>query len=411
MDARVWELGLERFDPNDVLSHPLFMAFGSGRGRYLAYPLRMWELHAPMLWRRFLRIRPALVPTTIFHLGMAHLHLGGIAGADVEDRLEQLCERALATRLPGDLAAWGHPYDAHGAVYRERGATPSAPDVPPSCAHHTGRLGMLLLRAGLSRGRSAWVAAARSAADALLRYHNWHDEEDGTSTVSYYPDTDDEVLNTAAEVALLLAAVGAGPDPHPEAADRATRLVRMLIREQREDGGWTYTTRRHDEAAGQASDTDNHHNAMILASLSELLSEGLLEAEEAAGVRAAVDRGLSYYLDTFCTPGGFSRELSGTDREAPVAGYAEGVRAMLAVLAALGSERDSATPRIEAQVVAGLRHALDRFYDPETGDVASFRLYGATYRIRSIRWGAGLLMEATAEALAWPRRLPLVARP
>lgn len=48
-----------------------------------------------------------------------------------------------------------------------------------------------------------------------------------------------------------------------------------------------------------------------------------------------------------------------------------------------------------------LNRAFEIYYDRVTGDVGCSKRFGRTYHIRSIRWGAGLLMDATASALAW----------
>lgn len=394
--------GFVCYDPSDVLSHPLFLFFSRGLRMYIGRPLRLWEWYMPRFWRRLLGIDPSVVPTALYHVGMAHLHAEALAPRLFKSRADRICEQALGLSLDGEHRAWAHPYAVHAAGWR----LPSLrrPGVPPSCAHHTARLGLLLLRTGLAHGRADLVDAARSAADALLAYHRWHHHDDGTSTVSYYPDSDDEVVNTGAEVSTLLGGLPSDlrTDRHRESA---RRLLRMVVAEQREDGLWDYVTDRHGRSHGPSGGPDNHHNAMILGALARAIGAAALDDAEQTAVRDAVARGMRSYLGAFFDETGACRLHPG-GRRAGILDYAEGIVAMHAASRPLHRSEPDLTERIRALLPAVLEKMIGRFYNERTGDVSTYRRFGKSYGVGSIRCGAGPLMEALAAHLRQPAPEP-----
>lgn len=407
MERRVRELGLERYDPSDILSHPFVIYLTSGRlRRYAGHLIKLAELYMPVVLRRLARTRRELVPTTLFHLGMTYLYRESLEDSGLasgHERADEMCRRALEISLPGEYLAWRHPYAVHALGWRR--AELRREGVPPSCAHHTARLGLLLLRTGLAHGRPDFLHAARSAANAMLEYHRWHHHEDGSSTVSYYPDSDDEVINTGAEVAALLALL---PGSLQEERDRlmCRQLVRMLVLEQRVDGGWDYVTRRHARATGASSGPDNHHQAMILGALVEVLRSGLLSGLEREEAERPLKLGLWYYLAHLCRPDGFCLHYPGKRRQSSIAGYCEGVLALLAATRLPCIAQTELAGRARGLVPRILDYVFKSYYNASTGDVACLERHGKTYDVRSIRWGSGLLMQATAAALLWPKCLP-----
>lgn len=394
MDERVWSLGLSRHDPADLTSHPLLMALGSGRGRYLGYPLRALAMVRPLWVRRALGIAPALVPSALYHLGTtyAFAQAGGVSLPPA--RLDEVCRAALSCRASGEHACWEHPYPSHGAVYRVPDA---APGVPRSCAHHTARIGIMLLRAGHLRARSEWIDVGVSAARALVEYHRVTRYPDGTATISYYPDTADEVINTAADAALLLLAA-ARVEGEEAWRDLGASILRLVIAEQRPDGSWRYTTARSHERFGVTNRADNHHTAMVLLVLADVLAHRLCP-DLSDALERALTRGLRFYLDRFFRPDGTARSFPDGRRPGAVACYGEGPRALLA--ASLVVPDDALARRARAFAPVVLERAFRRLYRDD-GDVASEERFLIRTHLRSVRWGSGLLMEATAAALAHP---------
>jgi hypothetical protein len=116
-----------------------------------------------------------------------------------------------------------------------------------------------------------------------------------------------------------------------------------------------------------------------------------------------ISRGLDFYLEKFVRPDGACIGELGGRRYAVIAGYCEGVKMMLSV-ASLPEFDAAAQTKLLTHVSRVLNHAFHLYYDRRTGDVGCSRRFGRTYHIGSIRWGAGLLMDATAAALAWDAR-------
>lgn len=396
MDRRVKELGLSRYDVTDVLSHPFFRPFVHGRIRYVAFPFRLVEHFWPLAFRRMLGIRPVVVPTAISHLGCAYLGMMLAGHVEYESSVGAMVQQALDLgKRREDTLSWEHPFPSHGSMWKDEAKKQHA-DVPDSCAHNTVRLGRFLLTAGRQMANDDWVGAACAAARALVRLHNWRRHSDGGWTLSYYPSTDDEVINTAAEVGAFLIDLP-GDTWDEDFKDRVNGICLKVLSEMREDGLWNYETATHCRRYG-ASPTipDIHHNAMVLSSLARMRSSGRLDAGIADRIDAALERGMEVHILTFVPEVGPLLLYQGKRREASIAGYGETV-AMLYSLLGLMMER---RPSIERTAVAVIDRALDLLYEPSSGDVASHRRFGRCYNIRSIRWGAGSLMESIATYLA-----------
>ena len=401
IQRRNQELGFIRFDHGDVLSHPFFARHYHRLPRIVAKCLRVPEALFPLAWRRLLGVEPTLVPVTLYHLGMYHLIRASI---DIDEEVhksrgEEYCYKALDIALDSEHVCWEHPYEHHGGNWKNDHGV----DDPLSCAHHTARLGYLLLHVGRTTDNEELGEAGVSAARALLAYHNWHQYEDGSCTVSYYPNTEDEVINTAAEVASLLAALPPG-EQSPNVRRRLEGIVRMVLREQREDGSWLYCTREHYRTLGGNQVVDNHHSAMVLHALAEVADQ-----VEAFGLREdvvhALQEGISYYLNEFVGEEGRASYFPSSTREAGIAGYCEGI-IMLAVMLCraeqLGLKRNL-IEKMDRTLYQLLDVAIDTFLDRDTGDVASYTVLGYPVHLQSIRLGSGLLMEAIVRVAAYSR--------
>ena len=400
IDRRTWRLGLYRYDPTDILSHPVFMATQRGCLRPVWKLLRTAELIAPLTLRRALKVRKSLAPTTLWHLVRSYLNLisaGHGLKFDAPARVETLCACALSISEAGPHLCWTHPYKIHGAQWRQKSPA-RALSVPASCAHNTARLGLALLDAGRTFNNTTWSDAGMSAARALRSYHNWFWSADRREcAVSYYPDTPDEVINTGAEVAVLFAEA-AGRSKDGTLAEHAGGLLRMLLAEQERDGGWRYCTRAHERKMGPSMGPDNHHHAMVIRALSRAVSRHPSMLDDLPAARRAVVAGVMYYLRELSDQTGFCYLFGGQKREAGIAGYCEGLLALQEAHSLLRNE----APDI-AGLVADRRREIvarisERYVDAESGRVVSQRRFGAQYDIDSIRWGSGLVLEAfTAE--------------
>jgi len=397
LDLRNQQLGWERYDWRDLDSHALLLPQGATFGRRtLRYVVRGTDLLAPAVVHRLLRVRKTIVPTAFYHVGMAHLLWERLTGEKPvgRDPLEEACSEAFAARLDAAHLCWDHPYSAHASSWKQNNETES----PSSCLHHTTRLGELFLRAGASRRRQDWTDAGISAANALMTYHNWTTHDDGSVTVSYYPFTRDETINTATDAAMMLSLIPqAVREPHVQR--RIDGVIRTVLSEQQGDGSWYYCTSRHYERTSDRKFIDNHHTAQVLQALGKIAATGTLEAHVAEDVRASIARGLQFYLDRFYDSSGRGSYFpTARSRPAHIVGYTEGIAAVYWAFRC-GAIRDACGTRQYAEKVSAMMANAIKMVDRRTGDVACTRVLGRCYHIQSLRWGSGPLMEAIVYTL------------
>ena len=396
VDLRNETLGWERYDWADLDSHPWILG---SRGAWfhggLRFLIRGLDLVFPLAIHGLLRVKKRIVPTSYVHVGMACL-LYEESNAEPpgwgEDRVLAIADQLLSLRLPAEHLCWSHPYPHHGGGWKAEG-----PEVPVSCAHHTSRAGAFLARAGIRRGREDLVALGASAANALMVYHNWDEYEDGTCTVSYYPSTRDQTINTAADVAILFAEL---PESYRsrEMSARLDGITRMVLAEQAADGSWEYCTARHYAETGDVPFIDNHHTAQVLQALGRILSSRVLDPGLAAQVAEALESGLCFYLAHFFNDRGEGFYFpDGTGKAAAITGYSEGLAAIYWAI-----EAGTLTPdlRSKSRVMARrIATASCDLLNRHTRDVACQKIFGHNYHIQSLRWGSGPFLEGLAYAL------------
>jgi len=408
IDKRNRQLGWMRYDPADLDDSPFLDALRFPPVRRIARnAVRAADLVAPFPVHSLFQVQPTVVPTAFYHVGMAYLMREGISVPDYAwdgEAADAVCNEALGRRIAAEHNCWAHPYRHHAKNWRRE----TLCSAPASCAHHTARLGILLLEVGRAHDSSDLISAGVSAARALIEYHQWHEYDDGTATVSYYPNTDDETINTCAEIAALLSLV---PAEHelPNRQDRLVGIVRMMLKEQRADGSWTYYTARHYQRHGNAPWVDNHHSAQVLQALARVYASGLLPDSIKRQVVTAVRRGIEYYCDAFIKPDGsatyfpYGKAQGGTvrigKRPTEITGYTEGLAAIAWSLRSGAVHRDEL---LGARLLRDARRLLlssFRFVNNRTYDVASSERFGMFYNIKSLRWGSGPLMEGIQYAL------------
>lgn len=393
--------GLERYDPSDVLSHPIFKFTESGCLRPIWIGLRGIDLLFPIMLRKILKIRKTLSPTTLWHLMQSYLNILE-AGYGLEfnavEKLKKLCDLALAIAEDSTYLCWVHPYTIHGKTWKDKSIVKDK-NYPMSCAHNTARLGLALLKAGSVINISPLVEAGLSAAQACITYHNWHWYENGKICgVSYYPITDDEVINTGAEMAILLseAYVLSGNNLY---AKHARGLFRLVISEQEADGGWRYCSKAHEQRLGLSSQPDNHHHAMVLRAMAICASRYPTLIDNINDVKQAIIKGVNYYIKNLSNENGFCFLISGKKREADIAGYCEGLLALQESYEYLVKVEPSIAHNIRGRRYAILNTLFDRFFLNYSNCVISARRFGLSYKIGSIRWGSGLMLEVISSEL------------
>jgi hypothetical protein len=397
MDTRNRQLGLERYDYGDIHSHVLMqtvsrLPMASVTGRLLRIP----EWCAPVLWRRMLGVRKHVVPSVFFHLGMSYLARKKIGESSCENSAKVIAEQAIAARAPAELFCWSHPYCHHAQALRK---SADSPERPASCAHHTARIGQMLIAVGERLDRAELLLAGISASQALLQYHSWQFYDDETCTVSYYPDTRDEIINTAADVVALFLSI---PETYltDQLQSAIDGLLHMIASEQQPDGSWYYCTRRYYHQTGATRFIDGHHTAMVLKTLAIASMAGCLDRRPQELVEKALLAGVDFYVRRLLRPDGRALYFPDSRREAGVVGYTEGISALCACMQSPVFAGLPVRKQLVRLVPAMVTLALKRFLNPRTFDVACCRFLNRPYQIQSARWGSAPLMHAITDFIS-----------
>jgi hypothetical protein len=169
------------------------------------------------------------------------------------------------------------------------------------------------------------------------------------------------------------------------------------------DGSWHYGTKRHYNTQGGRPSIDNHHTAMILHALVQILVYGNLPFKLRSAVFDTLCKGYNYYLAAFVGKKGTASFWPYSRREATIAGYGEGIIALSEIVnhAKILGLHPRKVNRIKQNIEVMLAHVLRTFLDKKSGDVASFMAFRLPRHLRSIRLGSGLLMEACLHVVEW----------
>lgn len=397
IEFRNHHLGDYRFDLGDILSNGLFLKYYRRLPRAAQLLLRSPEVLFPIGYRRLIGISETLVPVALYHLARFQLAniRRNIESRKAETEVRRLADLALRISLSENQQRWWiHPYSHHGSQWRS--SKISYPYSIQSCAHHTARLGMLFLEIGQETSESRYIEYGIEAAHALLERHKWEGDLRSGITVSYYPDTDDQVINTSAEVGALFSTLPENARSI-EVNTKICGITQTLANEITAEGAWAYTTWSHQRKWYDGRTVDNHHTAMNLGGLSKMLP--IIKKFDSQLFElgcSTLEKGTRFYLSELVSVKGRCIGLYGAKKEATIAGYCEGIINLLHVLRARDECALSAELQkdIKKHLPLMLIQAIDRFLIKRTGDVATTRVSGLKNNIRSIRLGSGLLLDA-----------------
>lgn len=268
IDAR----DLRGWDPYDALASPLVRRLTLGT-RWGAVAWTQLLRRSPVQLRPLLRVPRLVNPKTLALVLEARLRSGSPERIpDVVASLEEL-------RTPS--GGWGYPFPWANRDARVPAGTPNA-----VATAFVGRALLAADAAGIAVSEVALAGAGSFITRALRRIPG----RAGTFCFSYTPLDRRAVHNASVLSAALLARLSRRLD-RPEWEETALAAARFTLLAQRPDGSWPYgTTRRN-------AWVDSFHTGYVLVGLDEIgTCVGTGEA------RAAVDRGLRYWADTFLTP-------------------------------------------------------------------------------------------------------------
>ncbi|MGH9879957.1 MAG: delta-aminolevulinic acid dehydratase, partial [Pyrinomonadaceae bacterium] len=153
-------------------------------------------------------------------------------------------------------AAWGYNFDWQSRVLFAPKGTPAI--VPTAFAARA------LVEASQAFREEIYLKTARSVCDFIIHDLQRSVETDTEVCFGYSPASSTTVYNASLLAAETLSSV-ASFTGESELSETAMRATRYVIRQQRDDGSWTY-------GAGPAQSwIDNFHTAFLLSSLSRII--------------------------------------------------------------------------------------------------------------------------------------------
>lgn len=245
------------------------------------------ELIHPTLYRRLRGIKPHWDPMGNSYRVGAHLTLYLCDG----DEAHLAKARAILDRIRDCLVGTA-PRRGFGLGFPTlMGARQLIwmPDMPIS--HTSVRVGRKFLLWEAVTGDGTYAEVADEVARFLAEGLAWG-QTDGLTWVGYAPVDPAPVVNIWGDVASYLAAHDASRkmDAHRE---RVLGLIRTILEHQDTEGWWPY----EGCWCGSKPAVDNYHTAMVLGALSHLCK--YVPEDHRERIRASLDLGLRYYLDTF----------------------------------------------------------------------------------------------------------------
>jgi hypothetical protein len=391
----IFSKGFQRYDPTDIMSHSSILDLQSRLPRIIWIGFKVVEIMFPKILRRLLNVNKSVAPTTFWHLIESEIYYLKNAKNKDQEYLNKLCQEVVKIGV-GQPICWEHPYKSHGFAWKDSSFLKNKQGYN-CCAHNSARLALALFHSGNFTKDEKLKKIALSASYSLIANHNWHYSKNKTATISYYSNTNDEVINTAADVALLFA------EAYKFSNDdvfkiKLEMLINMILQEQT-NGSWRYCTSAHEEKFGPSHGADNHHTAMIIRALASLCYNYNFLSSKKKSMIESIILSVNFYMDKLTDIHGICYLLADRKTEANIAGYCEGILALQIVEKILMDDHKTLAYMVSLRRRSMINTVCKRFYVKSDGSVVSSKRLGINYSIDSIRWGNGLLLEALTNEL------------
>lgn len=383
--------GLKRFDRMDVKFNAPLLNIGKKNvlGKYFRYFVLLIDECFPYFTRRILKSKKSYMPTTFSFLIESYLLIEQLR-IDVGQNLTavQLAEQCadIYLNIDEDGYWWDLPIIPYFDV-----AIGQEKKRKTMHIHGLARICMAYIKLYREYGNKTFLDIAVNSIYTTIKTHNIRTYKDGTSSISYYPYTDDCTLNICSEFCQWLAMV----IRETERTDLRLLLksmVQLLINEQGLDGSFGYCG-KIDELSQGVNKVDCHHTGTVLRNLVEIVQEKVLEKSQEDEVINAIERGTNFYIDKYFDNTDRSHKTG--KRGSPVLGptqYGEAVMALCATLKL--SERISKQLRERiVRILPPVIDAMKSLVIDENGSCPSEKVV-VWQNINSIRWGNGPVLEA-----------------
>jgi hypothetical protein len=344
-------------------------------GMLAVLPIVGCEAFAPWT-RRFFYHRMRL-PIADAHFAMGFALLSRVTGnREHYARAVHFLEVLESERSPRfELCGWGYPFDWQTRLGVIKAQTPMITTTP--YCYEAFEYGFRI------DGNPHWRDILRSTAEHA--FQDYDDVPTGTDAASctYFPHVEPGVVNASSYRAFLLTSAYRefGDDRYWE---KAQKNVNFVIQCQQPDGSWPYAM------DGTRDFVDHFHTCFVL--------KGLVKVERLnghAGCRAAIDRGMHYYLQNLFDADGLPKPFA----KAPRLTVYKRELYDCAECLNLGVLLEGRYPDFDAKVEHLVRHLLDRWVKRD-GSFRSRKLMVGYDNVPMHRWGQSEVFRSLCLILA-----------
>lgn len=382
--------GLLRYDPSDI---DIYLAEKRAKSRNdrLRKGYRLLDIIMPIGIRKALSVSKEMFITAPYHLGMALLpHQTNQANINTSLSPQYLAELAIREFYDPSTHLWRF---SHPNFIDESEKCIETQKMISMPMHGLARINIFLLALWRAQGEKTFLDIAVNSMEAVIHQHNIREYGDGTASISYYYNSDENVLNVNSEFLQWLADIPTEYRPN-EAVALGHKILKMLVQEQNEDGSFYYFSKENMEVRHIGKTIDNHHTSYVLCNLVHILNSDFPTQEERQWLLQACQRGMEFSLShLFDTTTGAAKYMIGNPRrQADAVTYSEAIVAMCAFLHSpcisneLKDQLRSVLPKV-------MKHLLDMI-SLRDGSAPSQIVFGISTKLDSIRWGNGPALQA-----------------
>ena len=385
--------GFENYDPADAKGTPIVLwtfARGTPLARLVRLSIYGGLYAAPIGFRKLLGVRPSRYAHASAMLACAYAQLARTTGdntwcSKTKPLLEWLSENKAEAPI-GE--SWGSPFPwfSYGGV------------VPTTVgsSHGTMWVANAFLAYYELTGDSWALEHCAQACDFLAYGLNSTEHPSGSLSVSYSIIDRSQCININADSASILVRFSKAA-ARPAYFDVGVRMLRFVLENQSPGGGWSYdvpltgSNSTNIDGRPWLPNIDGFHTGMVLSALTQILPH--LENDELrARSQAALDRGLSFYMDKLFTADGIPRYS--LTKLYPIDAYSCG-QAILSLVDAC--QCDALDPALRKQALQLLDAVADRTVDQMLEPDGSFltaRYRFRSFRLKCLRWAQAVLVLA-----------------
>lgn len=388
--------GLDRYDLRDTRWIP-FLLKKSYFNSIMRKAVLFLEEFFPVLLRQTLGVNKKCWPTTYTFLGNA-LFLAEKNKINIRTKyspimLMDLCLNEYVNTE--EQNKWWND-EPHIGIYN---ATIEVGDkIPTLLMHALTRCNIMLLNFGRYYNNPRYMDIGTKSAEFVLRQYQIIDFKDGTKSISYFYNSYDCTININSEFAHWLSLISF--DRHTtETLDFLNSIIRLLLKEQNEDGSWFYFSKWHMKNYSEKPSCDCHHTGTVLYNLINILKCDYLDKDFKNAISLTVNKGMEYYINTFfdmssgkaITELGYRRPAGPVQYSEAIFAFCEYLMLNVGVEKSVWHQVKNLLPKVIEQNVC--------FINKRNGSAPSEKII-KWKNINSIRWGNGPVLQAIMSYLS-----------